>query len=193
MTAPDDVIVLVSGLPRSGTSMVMQMLRAGGLEILTDGLRGGDEDNPRGYFEDERVKALAKTGDNSWIAEARGKALKVVSLLLRHLPETHRYRVLFVHRALGEVLASQATMLARRNQPRTISDREMARVFESHLAGVRQMLAASPRFEVLDLHHENILADPVREARRIREFLECALHVDEMAAAVDRMLHRHRA
>ncbi|MGH7803183.1 MAG: hypothetical protein ACREQJ_02445, partial [Candidatus Binatia bacterium] len=90
----DDAIIVVSGLPRSGTSMAMRMLAAGGMAIVSDGIRGADEDNPNGYFEDERVKALAKAPDKSWVAsEASGKALKVVSLLLQHLPATNRYRV----------------------------------------------------------------------------------------------------
>ena len=96
----DDGIVVVSGLPRSGTSMAMRMLAAGGMAIVTDGIRAADEDNPNGYFEDERVKALAKNPDKTWVAEARGKALKVVSLLLQHLPPTQKYQVVFVHRRL---------------------------------------------------------------------------------------------
>jgi hypothetical protein len=192
-SSPDETIVVVSGLPRSGTSMAMRMLAEGGMEIVTDGIRAADEDNPNGYFEDERVKALAKTPDKSWVAEARGKALKVVSLLLQHLPTAHRYQVLFIHRPLREVLASQAKMLVRRGQPSTASDEEMTRVFEGHLAKVRQLLTSSPHFELLELRHETVIKDPLGEAKRIRKFLGRPLDVEKMAAAVDPKLHRNRA
>ena len=189
----DDGIVVVSGLPRSGTSMAMRMLAAGGMAIVTDGIRAADEDNPNGYFEDERVKALAKNPDKTWVAEARGKALKVVSLLLQHLPPTQKYQVVFVHRRLEEVLASQAKMLARRGQPSTASDAEMTRVFEGHLAKVRQLLTTSPQFELLEVRHEVVIKDPLGEAKRIQQFLGRPLDVEKMAAAVDPKLHRNRA
>ena len=192
-SAPSDAIVVVSGLPRSGTSMAMRMLAAGGMTIVTDGIRAADEDNPNGYFEDERVKALAKTPDKSWVAETRGKALKVVSLLLQHLPATEQYRVVFLHRPLPEVLASQAKMLARRNQPSNASDAEMTRVFEGHLKKVRELLSSSPRFALLELHHAAVIKDPRGEAARIRDFLGLPLDVGKMAAAVDPKLHRNRA
>jgi sulfotransferase family protein len=188
----EETIVVVSGLPRSGTSMAMRMLAAGGMAILTDGARIADEDNPNGYFEDERVKGLRKAPDNAWVGEARGKALKVVSPLLKHLPPTYRYQVLFVRRALKEVLASQAKMLARRNQPSKASDEEMERLFERDLEKVIQFLASSPQFEVLELGHEAVIAEPLREARRIRDFLGRPLDVEKMAAAVDSRLHRNR-
>lgn len=189
----DDVIVVVSGLPRSGTSMAMRMLASGGMTVVTDGIRAADEDNPNGYFEDERVKALAKTPDKAWVAEARGKALKVVSLLLQHLPATNRYQVVFVHRALPEVLASQAKMLVRRGQKSDASDADMTRVFEGHLAKVRQLLTSSPQFELLEVRHEVVIKDPLGEARKIQQFLGRPLDVDKMAAAVDPKLHRNRA
>ena len=120
--ADPDTIVVVSGLPRSGTSMMMQMLEAGGMNVLTDGLRTADEDNLKGYFEYEKVKAL-KT-DQSWLPEARGKAVKIISELLKYLPDTHTYRIIFMRRALEEVLASQDRMLIRRGvQPGGQADR----------------------------------------------------------------------
>ena len=110
--ADPDPIVVVSGLPRSGTSMMMQMLEAGGMEVMTDGLRAADEDNLKGYFEYETVKALHT--DRNWLPEARGKAVKIISELLKYLPETQTYRIIFLRRALEEVLASQDRMLVRR-------------------------------------------------------------------------------
>jgi hypothetical protein len=108
-------VVVVSGLPRSGTSLMMQMLEAGGITVLTDGIREPDEDNPRGYYEFERVKALPK-GDYEWLESARGKAVKVVSALLEYLPPEYNYKVIFMHRRMEEILASQRKMLIRRGK-----------------------------------------------------------------------------
>ena len=115
-------IIVVSGVPRSGTSMLMGMLGEGGVELLTDGLRSADKDNPKGYFELERVKDLAREPDKRWLCQARGRGIKVVSTLLRELPSTHNYKVVLVRRDLDEVLASQARMLARRGEAHSIDD-----------------------------------------------------------------------
>ena len=109
-------IVVVSGLPRSGTSMAMKMLAAGGMPILTDGIRQADESNPRGYYELETVKELHTQQDTAWLADAKGKAVKVVSFLLTWLPEGYNYRVVFMQRDLREVIASETTMLLKRGQ-----------------------------------------------------------------------------
>src|SRR5687768_1736541 len=109
-----DVITVVSGLPRSGTSMMMKMLEAGGLEPVVDHVRKPDEDNPKGYYEFERVKALEN--DREWLPEAKGKFVKVISMLLRHLPADHRFKVIFMQRNMPEVLASQKKMLVRRGE-----------------------------------------------------------------------------
>jgi hypothetical protein len=112
--APCDIVV-VSGLPRSGTSMMMQMLEAGGLPILTDGERVADADNPRGYYEYAPAKRLMT--DRTWLPAADGKAVKIVAQLLPYLPPApHRFRVIFMKRDLGEVLASQQVMLANLNK-----------------------------------------------------------------------------
>ena len=126
-------VVVVSGLPRSGTSMAMKMLAAGGLETIVDGLRTADEDNPKGYFEDERIKALAETADKAWLRGAWGKAVKVISYLLKELPRQHNYRVIFVRRDLREVLASQAKMLARRGKRNETPNDKMIELYKSHL------------------------------------------------------------
>ncbi len=108
-----EAIIVVSGLPRSGTSMTMKMLVEGGIAVLTDGIRAADESNPEGYYEFEKVKQLDKAGDLSWLNEARGKAVKIISYLLQRLPDTFDYRVIFMHRDLHEVIASQNRMLER--------------------------------------------------------------------------------
>jgi hypothetical protein len=184
-------ITIVSGLPRSGTSMLMKMLEAGGLEILTDGLRTADEDNPRGYYEVERVKSLER--DSSWLAEARGKVLKVVAPLLRNLPPTFRYGVIFLERDLGEVLASQRQMLVRRGRPTyDQSDDEMAATFRRHLARVREWLGQQPNFEVLYVEHRLVLERPLEAAERVKKFLGNAADVEKMASVVDPSLHRQK-
>lgn len=117
-------IVIVSGLPRSGTSMMMKMLEAGGVPIMTDAVRTADIDNPKGYYEYERVKDLEKETDKSYIREGRGKALKVISWLLKDLPDDNRYRIIFMRRDLGEVIASQNKMLKHRGEAGAGGDRK---------------------------------------------------------------------
>ena len=190
--ADPDTIVVVSGLPRSGTSMMMQMLEAGGMNVLTDGLRTADEDNLKGFFEYEKVKAL-KT-DQSWLPEARGKAVKIISELLKYLPDTHTYSIIFMRRALKEVLASQDRMLIRRGvQPGgQADDEEIARVFHKHLQQTETWLSERPFIRTLYSEHRRILADPAREAARINVFLNSCLDEAAMAAAIDASLYRQR-
>lgn len=124
---PYSEIIVVSGLPRSGTSLMMKMLAAGGLPLLVDGLRVPDDDNPEGYFEFEQVKALA-SGDHTWLPEAQGCAVKIISSLLKFLPEAYFYRVILMQRHMSEVLASQHRMLIRRGEPvDTLSDEKLGR------------------------------------------------------------------
>jgi hypothetical protein len=186
-------IVIVSGLPRSGTSMLMKMLEAGGLSVMTDGQRTADEDNPRGYFEVERIKGLAQEADRTWLAGARGKAIKVISYLLRSLPPDFNYRVVFVRRDLDEVLASQSKMMARRGEKDEIPPQKMRELFEKDLGRARDLLATQPQFESLEVEHATILARPLEEARRIAGFVGGGLDVQAMAAAVDPALYRNRA
>jgi hypothetical protein len=186
-------IVVVSGLPRSGTSMLMKMLEAGGLPLVMDGQRVADEDNPKGYFEDERVKALAQDTDLSWLAPARGKAIKIISYLLKSLPAHHNYRVLFIRRALKEVLASQAKMLQRRGEASETSDERMLELFESDLWKASYLLKHQPQFEVLEVQYKEVVASAREQAGRISGFLGGGLDVDAMAGVVDRQLYRNRA
>ena len=188
-----DPIVVVSGLPRSGTSMTMKMLEAGGMKPVTDDVRSADEDNPRGYFEDERVKDLGHMEDRSWLRAARGKVIKVVSSLLQHLPDDNFYKVIFMRRNLHEVLASQAKMLDRRGEAPQTSDDELIKMFESHLEKVEFQLRFRPWFEALYLDHRSVLSDPAGAARTINEFLGGKLDERRMAEAVDPNLYRNRA
>jgi hypothetical protein len=183
-------IVIVSGLPRSGTSLMMQMLAAGGVPPLTDQERQADEDNPHGYYELERVKQAPK-GDLGWLAEAEGKAVKVIGALLPYLPPTYHYRVVFMQREMAEVLASQRRMLIRRGRdPNTVSDADMARVFRSHLAQVDAWIATQPNIARLDVNYRELMERPADLSARINEFLGGQLHTARMLAAVDPNLYR---
>jgi hypothetical protein len=186
-------VVVVSGLPRSGTSMTMQMLAAAGVPVVTDGIRPAGEDNPKGYFEDERVKDLHKENeDRSWTRDARGKAIKIISFLLKDLPETNNYKVIFMKRALPEVLASQKKMLERRNEVDESGDDRMLELWENHLWRVFYLLKHADQFESLEIAYSDVIGDPLREARRIRDFLELKADPEKMAAAVDESLYRNR-
>jgi hypothetical protein len=184
-------IVIVSGLPRSGTSMMMKMLEAGGLEPLMDGIRSADADNPKGYYEFEAVKQLER--DQSWLPEAQGRVVKVISALLKHLPPAYTYRVIFVRRKMAEILASQKQMLVRRGEPTDrVSDEQMAALFEKHLAQVEAWLAAQPNFEVLYVNHHDVIQSPRALAEQVNQFLDGSLDVERMAAVVDPTLYRQR-
>ena len=188
-----DPIIVVSGLPRSGTSMAMKMLGAGGVELLTDEVRRPDADNPRGYFELEGVKSLGNQADKSWLGGARGKAVKVISHLLMELPEENAYRVVFMNRRIQEVIRSQNKMLTRRGEALSGDDRKVASLFRQHLAQLRPWLRKQHNFAVLELDYSEVVVDPRRGAARIAHFLERELDLEAMAAAVDPRLYRNRA
>jgi hypothetical protein len=185
-------IIVVSGLPRSGTSMAMRMLEAGGMPLVMDGVRAPDEDNPRGYFEDERVKDLARVPDKSWIAGAQGKAIKIISSLLEQLPENHNYLVLFMNRDLHEVLASQGRMLERRKETSDVTDARMLENFERHLVRVKAMLRTRPCFELCEVEYRQVVESPRQAAEKIRAFLGGRLDLGAMVGAVDPSLYRNR-
>jgi hypothetical protein len=186
-----DAITIVAGLPRSGTSLTMQMLESGGAPVLVDGIRAADEDNPRGYYEFEAVKRTAK--DPSWLQGASGKAVKMVHRLLYELPADRDYRVVFVRRTLQEVVVSQRVMLERQGKTGAgLPDGKLIQLFQNELDTVAAWLAARPNFSVLEVTYQGLLAAPHDSAQRINEFLGGALDVDSMAAAVDPSLYRNR-
>jgi hypothetical protein len=186
-------VVLVSGLPRSGTSMLMQMLESGGMPIVTDKIRSPDEDNPKGYHELERVKELDKTADKSWLKSHRGQVIKTISFLLQDLPSDLNYKVLFVRRNLDEVLRSQNKMLERNGTASVgIPDEKMRQNYEFHLRKVYYWLGRRPNFQVLYLDYSAVVEDPRREAKRITAFLSRDLNVEAMASAVETGLYRNR-
>ena len=188
---PDEYITIVSGLPRSGTSMLMKMLAAGGLPPLTDGIRAADADNPGGYYEFEKVKQLKK--DTTWLESARGKAVKVISQLLNQLPLHKSYKIVFALRKMDEILASQRAMLARRGQPcNQVSDAAIADAFGRHLNAVQQWLAEHPQMEVLYVNYAAVLRDSLATSHEIKTFLARPLDVRQMASVVDKSLYRQR-
>lgn len=184
-------IAVVSGLPRSGTSMMMRMLAAGGMPLLVDGERAADEDNPHGYFEFEQVKQLKH--DTSWVAQAYGKAVKAVYVHLYDLPEDHRYKVVFMRRPLDEVVASQSVMLRRNGQSGgALGEDRIADIFRRQLGQLEQWLNTQRNFEVLNVPYREVLRDPAHWAEEIDQFLGGGLDTDAMARAVDPSLHRNR-
>jgi hypothetical protein len=192
MTAPDrPFLTIVSGLPRSGTSLMMKMLEAGGLPVLVDNVREADVDNPRGYYEFEPVKALKS--DASWVGPARGKAVKMVYLLLLDLPAGHEYRVLFMRRNLDEILASQKAMLDRLGKASPLDDAKMAALFRDGLARFDAWVEGRPNFKVLDVSYNAMVTDPAPLAREVDRFLGGGLDLDAMTRVVDPSLYRNRA
>ena len=188
---PPSFVTVVSGLPRSGTSMMMQMLAAGGMSVLTDEVRGADDDNTRGYLEFEPVKRTRQ--DASWLETAAGKAVKMVYMLLADLPVSHQYRVVFMQRALEEVLASQQVMLQRRGEKGAdLPANKMADIFRRQLDDTRAWLARQSNFDVLHVDYRAVIDDPLTQARRVAEFLDAQLDVEAMARSVDPQLYRQR-
>lgn len=191
--ARSSFVTVVSGLPRSGTSLAMQMLRAGGLPLLCDDARPADADNPAGYF--EYAPVLRSARDTSWVVDARGRAVKVIAPLLRHLPASHEYRVLRMRRDLVEVIESQRRMLARRGRATAdgLASGRLAAIFAAQEAEVAAWLATQSRFRVLDVSHGALLADPAPIVVEIETFLGGGLDREAMRAAVDPRLYRNRS
>jgi hypothetical protein len=189
MVAP--YLTIVSGLPRSGTSMMMQVLCAGGLEPLIDHQRKADDDNPRGYYEFEAVKKTRQ--DPSWVKESAGKVVKMVYRLLYDLPEGFEYRVVFLRRDLKEVLASQNKMLLRlgRNAAAVPED-QMEELFRRQLAEFDRWIAGRRNFTILDVEYKNMISDPRPYCEQINGFLDGRLEVEAMIRAVDPNLYRNR-
>ncbi len=186
-----EIVTVVAGLPRTGTSMMMQMLVAGGLVPLTDGKRVADADNPRGYLEYEPATRLRD--DASWVPQAKGKVVKIVAQLLPFLPPPLHYRIIFMHRNLQEVIASQQTMLERQGKAKgTLGPAELAAVLDRQAGDVARVMAARPHVRVLHLDYRKVVRQPAEAARRLNVFLGGKLNVDAMVAAVDPALHRQK-
>ena len=187
----NDSITVVSGLPRSGTSLMMQMLAAGGIPPLTDNLRAADESNPHGYFEFDPVKRLRS--DGGWLDQARGRAVKIIHVLVRELPADGQfnYRLLLMKRPIEEILASQRAMLEREGKT-SAENATLAKIFRSQLDQLEQWLAAQPAFSFLAVDYHRVLKERLEIAREVNAFLQANLNLEAMAAAVDPALYRQR-
>lgn len=185
------MITVVTGLPRSGTSLMMQMLEAGGMPILTDGLRRADPDNPNGYYEYEPVKHLRE--DASWLAGANGKAVKVIYALLPDLPPGYDYRVILMRRNLSEVLASQAALLKRRQAPgATIAPDALGAAFATDLARILARVSRRSEFHVLEIEHQDCIQHPDEVAAQVNQFLGGSLDTERMTTIPQKILYRNR-
>ena len=188
--APSRPIVVVSGLPRSGTSMLMQMLAAGGLETISDDVRKSDVNNPNGYYEFARVKKL-REGDTRWLSAAQGRAIKIISALLEHLPNYFQYNIIFMQRDMAEILQSQQKMLKSLGEPTDrYSQEELARRYQVHLHTIMDWLNQQPNMAVLYMNHHDVIQDASAQAAKIEDFLQLGLDTRAMAAVVNAQLYR---
>lgn len=186
----DEVVTIVSGLPRSGTSMMMRMLMLGGVPALTDGIRARDAYNPHGYFEFEQVKDPANYP--RWMNQAQGCAVKLVSRLIPHLPSTHRYRIIFMHRAIEDVLSSQRKMALHYSgtdwQSKTLD--ELKRTYSSDIALCLRWARQRPNIDLLEVRYEEVLERPNRQIERLAHFLAPRpIDLHSMRAAIDHKLN----
>jgi hypothetical protein len=184
-------IIIVSGLPRSGTSMMMKMLAEGGLPILADEARHADEDNPNGYFELDAVKQL-KVGNLKWLKKADGKAVKVISSWLEYLPQEYDYKIIFMERELKEILASQKKMLDHRGEAYKFDDKELEQRFRKHLSTIKPWLVRQPNIEVLSINYNSLILKPESFCERIEDFLSIPLDKAKMSSVPIRKLYRNR-
>jgi hypothetical protein len=191
MEQTNDFVTIVAGLPRSGTSMMMNCLHKGGLNVLVDNLRKPDEDNPLGYFEYEPVKKTKQ--DPSWLKNAPGKVVKMVYRLLYDLPAGYEYRVIFMQRDMAEVLASQKKMLDRSQKSAAeVSDEQMAALYQSDLQKFFHWIARQPHFKMLIVNHRDMLNHTREQCEKISHFLGGRLDVENMIQTVNPLLYRNR-
>ncbi len=188
----NDIVTIVSGLPRSGTSMMMMMVEAAGLTPLIDGVRTADDDNPKGYYEFERVKKIKE--DTAWLEDAKGKVVKMISQLLLDLPEGYAYRIIFMRRAIGEILASQKQMLVRRGTFKEdgVGDDQMGEMLCKHVDMVLSKVAGMADAELIEVDYNALLTGETESIGRINTLLGGDLNTNAMAAVIDKSLYRQR-
>jgi hypothetical protein len=189
--SPQKAIIIVSGLPRSGTSMMMKILESGGLEIMTDQVRQADDDNPKGYYEFERVKRLPEK-DFGWLPGAAGKGVKIISFLLQYLPGQYQYKIIFMRRAISEILASQKKMLSNRGEIENTNDTRMEETYQEHLKRTRVWLANQPNIKTLQVDYNLLIKSPPEQIKTLYDFLELPLDINKMVVVPDAALYRQR-
>lgn len=188
--SPEESITVVTGLPRSGTSLMMQMLAAGGARILTDGGRIPDISNPEGYLEYEPVKRMPH--DMEWLQRAKGRAVKIVIPLVRHLPPQYSYRIVWMWRPLEEVLASQSTMLANR-ELESAGREDLKKFYQFQLEESDKAIRSLPYADCLTLDYRDCVKNPRRAVEWLKEFVVLQGGVEEMMAAIKPTLYRQKA
>lgn len=186
------MITIVSGLPRSGTSLMMRMLEAGGMEVVKDDIRKADEDNPYGYYEFEKVKKIEE--DSSWLDSTQGRVFKMVSMLLYHLPADKDYKIIFMKRNMHEMLNSQRIMLGRHgNDKAQVDNEEMGRLYGKHLTQIEKWLEKQDNMDILYISYNDIIERPSENTEMVNQFLGNGLDVKKMVKVVDKSLYRNRA
>jgi len=184
------MITVVSGLPRSGTSLIMQMLQKGGMEILTDNARKADESNPKGYFEYEKVKALQR--DSSWLQDGDGKAVKIIAQLLKYLPSYFEYKIIFIERNMEEILLSQEKMLEKMGQKTQSHNTVLSNIFKKQIEDTKKWLEFQNNISTLYITHRDAIFHALETAKQINEFLGFNLNEKEMMQVVDPSLYHQR-
>lgn len=182
-----NTIIIVSGLPRSGTSMMMQMLTSGGLTALTDDVRAKDTNNPKGYFEYEKVKSLGQNAD--WLHLAQGKVIKVIAQLVPFLPNQFDYKIIMMHRDIKEILTSQQKMLGKDT---AVIPFALADIFTKQLQETEQFIASRSNMEVLPIHYKQVIDAPLEQANNIASFLNMDLNVNALIDSIDQKLYRNK-
>jgi len=172
--------------------MMMKILAAGGMPIVTDEIRSADADNPNGYLEFETVKQMP-AGNVAWLADAGGKVVKVISALLEYLPSSHSYKIIFMEREIGEILASQHKMLERRNETAQVDDAQIEQQFRKHLSVVKPWLIRQPNMEVLYISYNVLMANSEPFCRRVMDFVDVPLDLERMFTIPRKELYRNRA
>lgn len=186
------MITIVSGLPRSGTSLMMQILKAGGIQILTDNIRSADVDNPRGYFEYEKVKNLQN--DNSWLQEAEGKALKVIAQLTPYLPIDFNYSVILMKRNIDEILLSQGKMVENLGgRKATVGSEVLKKVFEVQLKKCEEYINANKNFKKYEADFNKLVSGNIEIIKNLNSHLDLKLKLENITGVIDKSLYRNKA
>ncbi|KAA3617743.1 MAG: sulfotransferase family protein [Calditrichaeota bacterium] len=184
-------ITIVSGLPRSGTSMMMKVLQKGGMTLVYDDLRVADNDNPNGYFEYAKVKNLKE--DNSWLFDAQGQAIKILFNFLYFLPQKYKFKIIFMQRNMQEILASQNKMLLRSGKSIGQDNRQFEILFNSEIIKCKDWLKNQKNIDTINVSYNQIMETPFPICQSINNFLEKSLNLDGMVNAIDKSLYRNKS
>jgi hypothetical protein len=172
---------------------MMKLLEKAGLPILTDNVRAADTDNEGGYYEYEPVKWM-KEGDNSWMKNAVGKGVKIISHLLPNLPPDYNYKVVFMTRDLREVIASQDAMLKNRdeNEEKPIDEGNLVQIFAEHVEKVRDWMASQANIEAVYVNYNELVKEPVEQLKKLESLLNLKLNAADIIAEINPAYYRQR-